>query len=109
MLFPPYESSGGLRSSPSTPRKPIGFKEPTLELKIAALQCLSRLSRKHDLSRFAVTILHPVARLLDREGPLLGGVILEMLCNLAINLGTDYHMYIKMVRVKLLKTDCDIY
>jgi len=103
-------SSGSLRmsdiginkSNPSTPRKPIGFREATLEVKIAAVQCIARLSRKHDLVRFSATIMHPLVRLLDKEGPLLGGVILETLSNLAVNLGVDYQMYIRMVRSTLV-------
>jgi hypothetical protein len=85
-------------SPAGTPRKPIGYKEVAIEVKTAAVQCIGKLARRHDLAKFSVAIMHPLTRLLDKEGPLMGGIILDTMSSIALNLGTEYQVFARMVR-----------
>jgi serine/threonine-protein kinase mTOR len=92
------------KASPSsTPRKIATSKDAAHELKIAAIQCVARLARRHDLTKFAVAIMHPLLRVLDKEGPSLGPPITDALCHLAINLRSDFQVYIRMAHAILSK------
>jgi hypothetical protein len=97
-------NNGDGKVSPAgTPRKPIGYRESTLEVKTAAVQCIGKLAKRHDLSKFSVAIMHPLTRLLDKEGPLLGGIILDTLSAIALNLGQEYQVFARMIHSVMTK------
>lgn len=100
----PSASPVAVKASPaSTPRKIFASKDASNELRIAAIQCVTKIARAHDLSKFAVTIMHPLLRVLEKDGGTLGTPIVEALCHLAINFKSEFQVYIRMTHAILTK------
>ncbi|GAM22047.1 hypothetical protein SAMD00019534_052220 [Acytostelium subglobosum LB1] len=78
----------------------------TTQVRILAIQTIGRLCKKLNFSDYASRIIHPLARVLDVDGPNeLKDDALATLCSLVFQLGSDYAIFIPMVGKVLAKRD----
>ncbi|GAM16986.1 hypothetical protein SAMD00019534_001610 [Acytostelium subglobosum LB1] len=76
------------------------------QVRALAIQTIGRLCKKLNFSDYASRIIHPLARVLDVDGVNeLKDDALQTLCALVYQLGSDYVIFVPMVRKVLQKRD----
>jgi len=68
-----------------------------LKVRILAIQTLGRLCNKLNFSDYSSRIIHPLARALEIVDADLRKEVMETLCILVYQLGSDYAIFIPMV------------
>ncbi|KAG8884749.1 phosphatidylinositol kinase- protein kinase tor1, partial [Tulasnella sp. 403] len=81
----------------------IENKDLPTNVRITALHTIDGLSRKVNFSDHASRILHPLARVLSTANPDLKATIMDTLCTLLIQLGSDYAIFVPMMNKVLLR------
>lgn len=72
--------------------------EAFTELRVTAVQTIDALSRKINFSDHASRIIHPLIRALSSPVPLLRDAIMDTLCVLLVQLGSDFAIFVPMIR-----------
>lgn len=69
-----------------------------------AIQTIGRLSRKLNFADYASRIIHPLSRVLESvEFVDLRDEVMQTICNLVIQMGSDYNIFIPMLAKVLTK------
>lgn len=71
--------------------------DATVPLRKRAIQTIDGLSRRVNFSDHASRIIHPLVRVLDKSTNELRMVVLEALCSLVIQLGSDFAVFVTTV------------
>lgn len=91
--------TSGLMSSTST----SGTMTVPFEVQQAAVICLAQLIMKHDVTKYTLTILHPLVKLLDCAPLNLVEIIMEALSNLAYALNQDFKVFMPIIHAVMTK------
>lgn len=75
----------------------IENKDVPIPLRITAVRTIDGLSRKVNFSDHASRILHPLARVLGTAPTELKAAIMDTLCVLLVQLGSDYAIFVPMI------------
>jgi FKBP12-rapamycin complex-associated protein len=71
--------------------------DASVPLRITAVQTINALSRKVNFSDHASRIIHPLVRVLATAGQELRTTILDTLCVLLVQLGSDFAIFVPMI------------
>ncbi len=71
--------------------------DATLPLRKRAIQTIDGLSRKVNFSDHASRIIHPLVRVLDRPNNELRMAVMDTLCSLVIQLGSDFAIFVPTI------------
>jgi len=74
-----------------------------LEIQQAAVMCIAQMTLKHDVSKYALTILHPLLKLLESSAPSLVEPVMEAISNLAYAMGQDFKAFMPIVHTVMTK------
>ncbi|KAG8958873.1 phosphatidylinositol kinase- protein kinase tor1 [Tulasnella sp. 419] len=72
-------------------------------LRVTAVRCIDGLSRKVNFSDHSSRIVHPLARVLATANQELKNAIMDTLCVLVVQLGSDFAIFVPMINKILLK------
>jgi serine/threonine-protein kinase mTOR len=74
-------------------------RDVAVTLRITAVQTIDGLSKKVNFSDHASRIIHPLVRVLSnpQTPPELGAAIMDTLCVLLVQLGTDFAIFVPMI------------
>ncbi|KAH7327672.1 atypical/PIKK/FRAP protein kinase [Rhizoctonia solani] len=74
-----------------------------LQLRKGAIQTIGRLSSKVNFSDHASRIIHPLVRLLSLQNNELSMAVMDALCDLMVQLGPDFAIFIPMVNKAVVR------
>ncbi|KAF9509645.1 hypothetical protein BS47DRAFT_139059 [Hydnum rufescens UP504] len=82
-------------------------RDVAVSLRITAVQTIDGLSKKVNFSDHASRIIHPLVRVLSnpQTPPELGAAIMDTLCVLLVQLGTDFAIFVPMINKCLLRNN----
>ena len=94
---------------PSALGRSLGYTTPNAppvpsDVQLAAISYLVQLLAHHDVAKHALTILHPLIKILESPTPATAEPIMDALANLAVLLNQEFRVFMPMVHNAMTKS-----